>query len=43
MLPHPLNNFKIQRNYQNEPKFNDIFSRNNLLVVKTCAAHMEHT
>ena len=30
MLPHPLTNFKIQKYYQNEPKFNDVYSRNNL-------------
>ena len=33
MLPHPLTNFKIQT-YQNEPKFNGIYSRNNLLKIK---------
>ena len=30
MLPHPLANFEIQRYYQNEPRFDDAFSRNNL-------------
>ena len=30
MLPRPLTNFEIQRYYQNEPRFNDVFSRNNL-------------
>ena len=30
MLPHPLTNFEIQRYYQNEPRFNGVFSRNNL-------------
>ena len=30
MPPHPLTNFEIQRYYQNEPKFNGVFSRNNL-------------
>ena len=29
MLPHPLNNFEIQKYYQNEPKFNGVYSRNN--------------
>ena len=29
--PHPLTNFEIQKYYQNEPKFNGVFSRNNLL------------
>ena len=31
MPPHPLTNFEIQRFYQNEPRFNGVFSRNNLL------------
>ena len=26
--PHPLINFEIQKYYQNEPRFNGIFSRN---------------
>ena len=30
MLPHPLRNFKIPKYYQNEPKFNGVYSRNNL-------------
>ena len=30
MLPHPLTNFEIQKYYQNEPRFNGAFSRNNL-------------
>ena len=30
MLPYPLTNFKIQKYYQNEPKFTGVFSRNNL-------------
>ena len=34
MLPHPLTNFEIQKNYQNEPKFNDVYSRNNLPKTK---------
>ena len=28
--PHSLTNFNIQSYYQNEPIFNDVFSRNNL-------------
>ena len=28
--PHPLTNFEIQKYYQNEPKFNGVYSRNNL-------------
>ena len=30
MLPHPLTNFKIQKFYQNERKFNGAYERNNL-------------
>ena len=30
MLPRPLTNFEIQRYYQNKPRFNDVFSKNNL-------------
>ena len=30
MLPHPLTNFEIHKCYKNEPRFNGIFSRNNL-------------
>ena len=34
MLPHPLTNFEIQKHYQNEPKFNGVYSRNNLPKIK---------
>ena len=30
MPPHPLTNFEIQKYYQNEPKFNGVYSRDNL-------------
>ena len=30
MPPHPLTNFEIQKYYQNEPRFNGVFSGNNL-------------
>ena len=30
MPPHPLTNFEIREYYQDEPKFNGVFSRNNL-------------
>ena len=30
LLPHPLRNFEIQEYYQNEPRFNGVFSRDNL-------------
>ena len=28
MPPHPLKNFEMQNYYQNEPNFNDVYSRN---------------
>ena len=27
---YPITNFEIQTNYQNKPKFNGVYSRNNL-------------
>ena len=29
-LPHLLTNFEIQKYYKNEPRYNGVFSRNNL-------------
>ena len=29
MLLHPLTNFEIQKYYQNEPRFNGVYSRDN--------------
>ena len=34
MLPHPLTNFEIQQYYQNEPKYNGVYSKNNLPKIK---------
>ena len=34
MPPHPLTNFEIQKDYQNEPNFNGVYSRNNLPKIK---------
>ena len=34
MPPHPLTNFEIQKFYQNEPRFNGVYSRNNLPKIK---------
>ena len=34
MPPHPLTNFEIQKYYQNETKFNGVYSRNNLPKAK---------
>ena len=30
MLPHPLTNFEIQKYFENEPKFNGVYFRDNL-------------
>ena len=34
MSPHLLTNFEIQKYYQSEPKFNSIYSKNNLPKIK---------
>ena len=34
MLPNPLTNFEIQKNNQNKPKFNDVYSKNQLPKIK---------
>ena len=34
MLPYPLTNFEIQKYYQNEPRFNGVYSRDNLPKIK---------
>ena len=34
MLPHPLTNFEIQKYYQNEPRFNGVYSRDDLTKIK---------
>ena len=33
MLTHTLTNFEIQKYYGNEPKFNGVYSRNNLSKI----------
>ena len=33
MPPHPLINFEIQKYYQNEPRFNGVCSRDNLVKM----------
>ena len=35
MSPHHLSNFEIQKYYENEPKFNGVYSRNNLHKIKS--------
>ena len=39
MPPHPLTNFKIQKHYQNEPRFNGVYSRDNL--PERCSAEIK--
>ena len=34
MPPHPLSNFNIQKYYQNEPRFNGVYSRDNLPRIR---------
>ena len=34
MPPHPLTNFEIQKYYQNDPRFNGVYSRDNLPKIK---------
>ena len=34
MPPHPLTNFEIQKYYQNEARFNGVYSRDNLPKTK---------
>ena len=34
MSSHPLTDFEIQKYDQKEPKFNDVYSRNNLSKTK---------
>ena len=34
MPPHAFTNFEIQKYYQIKPKFNDVYSRNNLPKIK---------
>ena len=34
MPPYPLTNFEIQKQYENKPRFNGVYSRNNLPKIK---------
>ena len=40
MPPHPLTKLKIQRYYQNEPRFNGVYSRDNLPDEKKDEAYI---
>ena len=37
MQPHPLTNFEIQKYCQNKPRFNGVYSRDNLFRMKDWA------
>ena len=37
MSPHPLTNFEIQKYYQDKPRFNGVYSRDNLPKIKNGA------
>ena len=37
MVSHHLTNFETQKYYENELKFNDVYSRNNLSEIKNGA------
>ena len=34
MLPHPSSSFEIQKYYQNKPRSNGVYSRNNVSKIK---------
>ena len=34
MPPHPLTNFEIKKYYQSEPRFDGVYSRDNLQKIK---------
>ena len=40
MRPHPLTNFEIQKYYDNEPRFNGVFSRDDLPKKIIDGAHV---
>ena len=42
MPPHPLTNFEIQKYYKNVPRFNGVFSRNNLFKKTKDGAYIIH-
>ena len=42
MPPHPLTNFEIQKYYQNELRFNCVYSRDNLPKIKDGAYVINH-
>ena len=41
MPPHPLTNFEIQKCYQNELRFNGVYSRDNLAKTKDYVKNLD--
>ena len=43
MPPLPLTSFEIQKHYQNKPKFNGVYSKNNLPKIKdwSCVINLD--
>ena len=41
-MPHPLTIFEIQKYYQNEPRFNGVYSRDHLPKIKDGAYVTNH-
>ena len=41
MPPHPLTNFEIQKYYQNDPRFNGVYSRDNQPKIK-CGTYVKN-
>ena len=42
MLPRPLTNFEIQKYYQNEPRINDVYLRNDFPISFNIAANSKY-
>ena len=41
MPPHPLTNFEMKKYYQNQPRFNGVYSRDSLTEIKDEADEMD--
>ena len=42
MPPHPLTNFEIKDYYENEPRFNGVYSRDNLTKIIKNRAYVKN-
>ena len=40
MIPYPLTNFEVKAHYQNEPRFNGVYSKENLPVKTKDGAYV---